>query len=44
MARSDYKWNVFINCPFDEQYKPLFEALVFAVFDCGFRALCPGTG
>ena len=31
---------VFINCPFDSQYTPLFEALVFAVSDCGFRARC----
>jgi hypothetical protein len=26
---------VFINCPFDAQYEALFQALVFAVFDCG---------
>jgi len=24
---------VFINCPFDAEYKPLFDAMVFAVFD-----------
>jgi hypothetical protein len=29
---------VFINCPFDERYQPLFHALVFAVLDCGFYA------
>ena len=28
---------VFINCPFDAQYQPLFRALLFAVEDCGFR-------
>lgn len=28
---------VFINCPFDDHYKPIFDALVFAVFECGFR-------
>lgn len=32
--------NVFINCPFDSPYKPIFDAIVFAVFDCGFRARC----
>lgn len=32
--------NVFINCPFDGKYKPLFYATVFAVFDCGYRARC----
>lgn len=29
---------VFINCPFDRRYAPLFEAIVFSVFDCGFVA------
>ena len=32
--------NVFINCPFDPAYKPLFDAMVFAVHDCGFIARC----
>jgi hypothetical protein len=40
MARSKPTTAVFINCPFDSQYTPLFEALVFAVSDCGFRARC----
>lgn len=30
--------NVFINCPFDRSYKPIFDAVVFAIFDCGFVA------
>lgn len=29
---------VFINVPFDRRYKKLFDALVFAVHDCGFLA------
>jgi hypothetical protein len=29
---------VFINVPFDRPYKKLFDALVFAVHDCGFLA------
>lgn len=33
-----YERNVFINCPFDSRYRPIFHALVFAVFDCGFVA------
>jgi hypothetical protein len=37
---ADYPINVFINCPFDNAYKPLFEALVFAIIHCGFRARC----
>lgn len=30
--------DVFINCPFDAAYAPFFDALVFAVIACGFRA------
>jgi hypothetical protein len=30
--------DVFINCPFDEAYAPIFEALIFTVLACGFRA------
>jgi len=33
-----YERNVFINCPFDARYRPIFHALVFAVYDCGFIA------
>lgn len=29
--------HVFINCPFDRAYRPLLRALLFAVYDCGFR-------
>jgi hypothetical protein len=29
---------VFINCPFDEGYKPIFDAIVFAITDLGFLA------
>jgi hypothetical protein len=35
MVRS-YENSVFINCPFDSTYRPLFEAVAFAVYDCGF--------
>jgi hypothetical protein len=31
---------VFINCPFDDQYQPLFEAVVFCVTACGFLPRC----
>src|SRR5260370_42202316 len=40
MPRSRYEKRVVINCPFDAQYKPLFEASVFAIFDCGFWPRC----
>lgn len=32
--------DVFINCPFDDQFEPGFRALVFAVWACGFRVRC----
>ncbi len=32
--------NVFINCPFDTQYRPSFEALIFTISACGYRARC----
>ncbi len=35
-----YDRNVFLNCPFDPAYRRLFEALLFAVHDCGFQARC----
>ena len=31
---------VFLNVPFDAAYKPLFDALVFAVLDCGSLPHC----
>jgi hypothetical protein len=35
---TDYANNVFVNCPFDIQYKPIFDAITFAIHDSGFRA------
>lgn len=40
MQPPNYYDNVFINCPFDLVYKPLFDAMIFAVHDCGFVARC----
>jgi len=40
MPTQKYNDNVFINCPFDATYKSLFDAIVFAVYDCGFIARC----
>ena len=36
----DYERSVFVNCPFDQRYKALFDCVVFAIIDCGFRARC----
>ena len=37
-ATGRYAQNVFINCPFDPDYREIFNALVFAVHDCGYVA------
>lgn len=40
MARTRFADNVFLNCPFDSAYSSIFDATVFAVFDCGYVARC----
>jgi hypothetical protein len=40
MAKSRRAKDVFLNCPFDQHYAPLFQALVFATLDCGFQPGC----
>jgi len=40
MPRSRPADSVFLNVPFDAAYRPLFEALVFAVTDCAFVPRC----
>jgi len=40
VSRRVYEQNVFINCPFDRDYSAIFDAIVFTVFDCGFRPVC----
>ena len=32
--------DVFINCPFDSEYKPIFNAMVFTVVRSGYRSRC----
>ena len=38
MARN--RRNVFVNVPFDADFAPLFDALVFAVMACGYHVRC----
>lgn len=40
MTPTAYDRQVFINCPFDDHHRELFEAIVFAVLDCGFSPRC----
>ncbi len=37
---ASYKESVFINCPFDVDYKPIFNAIFFVIYDAGFVARC----
>lgn len=32
--------DVFINCPFSQDYKPFFQAIIFAILRSGFRPRC----
>ena len=32
--------NVFVNCPFDDAYKPSLEAVLFAITASGYRVRC----
>jgi hypothetical protein len=41
MSRKSAKTtHVFVNCPFDRQYQPIFEAIIFAIHACGFYSRC----
>lgn len=31
---------IFINCPFDSDHSPIFEAIVFAISACGYEPRC----
>lgn len=38
MPAPRYARQIFVNCPFDAEYRPLFDAIVFIIHDCGFVA------
>lgn len=40
MPAARYDESVFVNCPFDDAYRQVFEAIVFAIHDCGYIARC----
>jgi hypothetical protein len=37
---SRHRLNVFVNVPFDDDYAPLFDALIFTITACGYRVRC----
>jgi len=39
-AVKTYKKSIFINCPFDTNYKTIFHAIIFVVLDCGYMPRC----
>lgn len=36
MRPADYDRSVFVNCPLDDEYRYLLDAVVFAINDCGY--------
>jgi hypothetical protein len=34
-SQPGFEKQVFVNCPFDDEYRPLLRALLFTVLDCG---------
>jgi len=36
MSRPNYNNSVFINCPFDDDYKPILRAIIYTIYRCGF--------
>ena len=37
---TSYDNNVFVNCPFDDEYKTMFQALVFTIYKCNLLPRC----
>jgi hypothetical protein len=37
MPRPSLSDGVFVNCPFDDDYEPVFRSMVFCIYACGFR-------
>jgi hypothetical protein len=40
MTIKSYNISVFLNCPFDDIYRPLFDAAVFTITRCKFNVRC----
>ncbi len=40
MTDKNYSRNVFINCPFDDEYQQLFYAMIFTIYNCGYFPRC----
>ena len=40
VEKIDYERNVFINCPFDDDYDKIFNAILFVTHRCGFVLRC----
>ncbi len=39
-TKPDRERSVFINCPFDDAYRPLLRAVCFTLLACGYRPRC----
>lgn len=36
----NYQMSIFVNCPFDDEFQVLFEAIIFGILSCGFIPRC----
>ena len=40
VSQAKYRRSIFINCPFDDEYRPIFRAVIFTVYACGYLPRC----
>jgi hypothetical protein len=40
MTDRNYSRNVFLNCPFDDEYQQMFYAMIFTIYNCGYFPRC----
>src|SRR5438876_5958145 len=40
MPVSGYNDYIFVNCPFDEEYMLLLQAIIYSIYRCGFIPQC----
>lgn len=40
MKKPSYHLSIFVNCPFDKEYLPLMNALLFTIYYCGYVPRC----
>lgn len=36
VKQASYDDSIFVNCPFDSEFTPIFQAIIFVIYRCGF--------